>query len=224
MTVTAILPIRKGSERVKNKNFKKFNGIEGGLYSIKIQSLLESKSIDEIIVSTTDETVKKYTPDDSRIRIIERPRELGLSTTRTDDLIRYCLELVKNEWFVWTHVTSPFFTSKCYDDFIETSKVKIENGENDSGVTVNVHKSYFFLENKTPVFSRELAKWPATQTLQPIYEINNAAFIGKTKFLKTKGDRIGDNPFFYETSKLASIDIDWEDDFKLAELLHVGMN
>ena len=54
--IAFFLPTRKGSERVKNKNTRPFAGIEGGLIENKIRQLLCCEKIDEIILSTNDET------------------------------------------------------------------------------------------------------------------------------------------------------------------------
>lgn len=48
--LTAIIPVRAGSQRVKNKNFKKFANTS--LLEIKIKLLKKIKDIDEIIVSS----------------------------------------------------------------------------------------------------------------------------------------------------------------------------
>ena len=51
--ITALIPVRKGSQRVKNKNIKSFG--ESSLLEIKIKSLLKLKKwnkIEEIIVSS----------------------------------------------------------------------------------------------------------------------------------------------------------------------------
>ena len=89
--VTFFLPTRKGSERVKNKNTRSFAGIEDGLIGNKISQLVQSKLIDEIIISTNDENcisiARKY--DDPRIRIYERPEQLCTSQTNLQDLIAY---------------------------------------------------------------------------------------------------------------------------------------
>jgi CMP-N-acetylneuraminic acid synthetase len=56
-TITAIVPVRKGSQRVKNKNFKPFAGTN--LLRIKLEILKQVKTIDKIVVSTdSDEAIK----------------------------------------------------------------------------------------------------------------------------------------------------------------------
>ena len=77
-TVAFFLPTRKGSERVPNKNTRPFAGIEGGLLENKIKQLLATNQLDEIILSTNDETrmhiAEKYRRD-SRFGLIALPEE-----------------------------------------------------------------------------------------------------------------------------------------------------
>lgn len=221
--ITAFLPIRKGSQRVINKNFRQFSHYKYGIYELKIKQLLGCSEIDKVIVSTTDEMVYEVGIAHPKLEIIPRPQHLGLATTKTDDLVKYALGLVDSEWFLWTHVTSPLFDESHYSNFIKKSVATIEGDGYDSAVSVTELKSYLFKSDLTPIFDRENIKWPATQSLEPIYEINNAAFFGKTETLRTYNDRLGENPYFYECQKLEATDIDWECDFHLAELLHDGL-
>ena len=55
--IVAIVPVRKGSKRIKNKNFKNFAG--SNLFEIKLKSLKRVALIDEIIVSTDSEIAIK---------------------------------------------------------------------------------------------------------------------------------------------------------------------
>ncbi len=71
--IAFFLPTRKGSERVKNNNTRPFAGIDGGLVENKIKQLLHTKRVDEIILSTNDETCMEVAQKfalDKRLRII----------------------------------------------------------------------------------------------------------------------------------------------------------
>ena len=48
--ITAVVPIRKGSQRVVDKNLRPFAG--SNLLAIKIENLKRVKGIDEILVNT----------------------------------------------------------------------------------------------------------------------------------------------------------------------------
>ena len=56
MKVTAVIPIRSGSQRVKDKNLRKFG--DTTLMELKIKNLLEVPELDKVIVNTnSDEAI-----------------------------------------------------------------------------------------------------------------------------------------------------------------------
>ncbi len=217
--VVAFLPMRKGSQRVKNKNIKDFSNIKGGLTFIKISQLLKSTMIDMIVISTNDEEVKSIALsfDNDKIVIDDRPELLASSETSTDDLIKYVPSIVKDCIILWTHVTSPFVTENIYDDMID--KYLENTNKYDSLMSVTKIQKFFW-DNEKPInYDKSIEKWPRTQTIEPIYEVNSGAFIADVEVYKTVHDRIGSKPFLYELSDKQSFDIDWEDDFEIAEIL-----
>lgn len=56
MSIAVFLPVRKGSQRVINKNNRPFANKEGGLLEVKLEQLSKLK-VSEIILSTNDEKV-----------------------------------------------------------------------------------------------------------------------------------------------------------------------
>ena len=217
--VIVFLPMRKGSERVKNKNIRNFAGIEGGLTYIKISQLLKVEKIDKIIVSTNDEEVKNIALffNNDKIIVDNRSESLASSDTSTDELINYVPTIIKDGIVLWTHVTSPFVDEKIYNDMIE----KYFENLNKFDSLMSVSKIQTFLWNeKGPInYDRSIEKWPRTQTIKPVYEINSAAFIADINVYKTLNDRIGNKPYLYEVDKIKSFDIDWEEDFEIAQIL-----
>lgn len=53
MKITAVIPIRSGSQRVKDKNLRKFG--DASLMELKIMNLLQVPEIGEVIVNTNSE-------------------------------------------------------------------------------------------------------------------------------------------------------------------------
>ena len=62
MKITALIPIRSGSQRVKDKNLRRFG--DTTLMELKIKNLLQVPELDQIIVNTNSEEainiVKNY--------------------------------------------------------------------------------------------------------------------------------------------------------------------
>lgn len=53
MKITAVIPVRAGSQRVKDKNLRPFAGTN--LMELKIKSLLRVPELDSIIVNTNSD-------------------------------------------------------------------------------------------------------------------------------------------------------------------------
>ena len=223
--ITAFLPCRAGSERVPEKNTKIFAGIDGGLLTIKLNQLLKTKLIDKIILSTNDIKVIEIANNISnRIIIDERPDSLAMSSTSTDDLINYLPSVVKSGHILWTHTTSPFITNEIYDKAIEIYLKNLNEGLNDSLMTVNKLQTFLWNEKGSINYDRSIEKWPRTQTLPELFEINSGIFINSVEGYKKNKDRIGLNPFLMNTKGYTSFDIDWPEDFILGELIYRRLN
>ena len=79
----------------------------------------------------------------------------------------------------------------------------------------------FIYDNKKPInFNKNKEKWPRTQTLKKLYIINNTIFISSKKNYINLDDRIGKKPHLMEIKKIKAFDIDWPEDFKIAESIY----
>ncbi len=221
--IVAFLPCRLGSERVKAKNTRPFAGIKGGLTTIKLKQLLNCKSIDSIVVSTNDPDVMDICRElvrdsDKPVDIRERPDHLTGSSASTDELIAHVPEIIKTGIVLWTHVTSPFTNEKVYEKAIAKFREVAAEGY-DSLMSVTKLQTFIWNKQGAVNFNRDVEKWPRTQTLPLWYEVNSAIFISSIDNYILCHDRIGHKPYFFETEGFGAFDIDWEDDFKLAELM-----
>ena len=222
--ITAFLPCRKGSQRIPDKNIKKFGGIEGGLLSIKLKQLLDCPQIDEVIVSSNDIRILTFAEKlkNAKLKLDERPEHLGTSDTSTDDLIKYVPSIILEGDVLWTHVTSPFICASSYSSFIAQYIESLNNGF-DSLMTVKELKGFIWSNDGPLNYQRETEKWPRTQTVQSLYEIDSGAFISSIENYNLFEDRIGSKPFKYTQDDIKSLDIDWPKDFDLAERIFLGM-
>lgn len=224
-TISVFLPTRKGSERVRQKNTRPFATFGGGLLELKLQQLIELRDVDEIILSTNDELSfdvgSLFAKKDSRVKVIIRPEALAQSNTNLIDLVRYVPEICSSEHILWTHVTSPFTDASSYLRGIEKYFWAIENCF-DSLMSVKKNQSFLWdKEANSLINNQSNLKWPRTQDLKPLYEIDSALFLASKKIYLLERDRIGERPFLYEQDGLSSFDIDWEDDFRLAETIYL---
>lgn len=223
--VAFFLPTRKGSERVKNKNTRPFVGIEGGLVENKLRQLLATMLIDEIIFSSNDEAcmsvAEKYRFD-SRIKILPRPNGLCQSTTNLQDLICYVPTVTDADHILWGHVTTPLAGAEQYDAAIKLYFDKLKEGY-DSLVGVKELKNFLLNKEGKLINNTTPLPWPRTQDLEPLYEINHTMFLAKREVYVKQKNRIGEKLLLYVMDELHSFDIDWPDDFTIAEMLYKNL-
>lgn len=217
--MTIFLPCRSGSQRIPQKNTRDFASVKGGLLAVKLNTLLKVSGIDAILVSTNDHEVITIAKSfkNKKIKIDLRPEHLATSDTSTDDLVNYVPTVIKDDHILWTHVTSPFISVSTFEKAI---KQYFNEDEFDSLMTVNKIQTFLWDKDKPINYDRAIEKWPRTQTLPEIFEINSGFFINsRNNYLYLK-DRIGSKPFLYEVKGYESVDIDWPDDFELAEMIY----
>lgn len=223
--IAFFLPTRSGSQRVVNKNTKNFAGIQGGLLKVKLDQLIKTKNFSSIILSTNDkeciEIAEAFKKKDSRLQVVERPNELCLDTTNLQDLIKYVPTITDAEHIVWGHVTTPIADSVVYDAAVE--EYLKQKDVADSLVSVVELKNFLLNSSGKLINNTTELPWPRTQDLEPLYEINHVMFIARRDVYEKQCNRIGINPILYKMDKIKSFDIDWPEDFQIAEILYKDM-
>lgn len=215
--VNVFLPMRAGSQRIPKKNIRDFANIKGGLCKIKIEQLLSCDYVDCIHVSTDDPEVLEISNsfNSNRIKLSIRPPCLATSETSTDDLIKYVPKVIFEGHVLWTHVTSPFVTPHIYDEMILKYFTCLE--EFDSLMSVNKIQKFLWSDEGPINYDRKQEKWPRTQTIKPIWEVNSAAFLAPLEVYKRGEDRIGNSPYLFELPDEVAFDVDWLAEFRIAE-------
>lgn len=220
MTISVFLPCRKGSERVPKKNIKPFADFNNGLVELKLKQLLSCSAIDEVVLSTNDDEILNfaYSITDSKLRVHKRIDSLCTSTTSTDELVSHALDLIPTGHILWTHVTSPFINAQVYEQIIGSYLKQLELGFDSLMTTTPIHG--FLWNSEAPInYDRSKEKWPRTQTIDPLHEINSGVFLNSAENYRLLNDRIGRKPFLYTMNKIIAHDIDWHEDFVIAEAI-----
>jgi N-acylneuraminate cytidylyltransferase len=225
MRLSIILPIRKGSQRVKNKNIRPFSKDEKSLTELKITELLKIRNVDEIVITSNYEEaieqIEAIAKNDPRVKIDRRPEHLCTSTTIVKELIEYMPTITKGEHILWLHVTSPFVKAQDYEKAIEKYFEALKNGY-DSIMSVTEIKQFLWSDKEKKIINAPKSdnKWIQTQDLESLYEINHAFYINSRKNYLETSDRIGKNPYLAILKGSKNIDIDWEEDFILAQKIY----
>lgn len=222
--VSVFVPTRKNSERVANKNTRPFCGIEGGLLRLKLETLLKMTSVGEIVVSTNDESTIEVAESfrETRIRIDHRPEHLCLSETKVSDLIAHVPTVVSSDTIFWIHVTSPFLTAEDYENALSTFFDNLDSGKADSLLSVTKIQQFLWDDEERKMINWDIrgGNWPRTQDLKPVYEVNHAFYINtRANYLKYN-NRVSPDLAVHVLDKIKAFDIDWEEDFLIAESIY----
>lgn len=204
MKIVALVPMKLNSERVKNKNIRKFDNGRP-LCTYILDTLKNVNNIDDIYVFCSDERIKEYIPEN--IKYLKRSSNLDQSTTKINEVLRAFAEIVDADYYVLTHATAPFITK----DTIEKGVEIIKDGEYDSVFAVTKLQDFLWKDNKP--LNYNLDAIPRTQDLDPLYEETSGLYIYSRELILNENRRIGYNPYLLEVSKIEALDIDTEDDF-----------
>ena len=210
--LTAVIPVRKGSQRVKNKNLKPFS--KKNLLAYKIETLLKVKSIKKIIINTdSDDAISIAKEYD--VEFHKRDPYFASSECPNSEFWKHIAENTKSEFILFTHCTNPMIKPETYEDMIKIFQKNKEN--HDSFNSVSEVKEFLIL-NKKPI-NFQFSKAPNSQDLPDVIKLNFAINILSTELMKKKKSLIGDRPFFYKLSAVEGFDINTNLDFEFGEFL-----
>lgn len=221
MKSIGVIPARGGSKGLQLKNIRHLNGRP--LIHYTIQAALKSK-IDKIIVSTDSEKIAKIANKYS-VEVSMRPSELAKDETPILPVLKHTLKNVNNfDLVVLLQPTSPFRTSKQINEAIDSfllypsannlvSVVEVYHNMNPFSI-MNINNDgllYNYIEQDELVLRRQD---------KPIFFARNGPAILIKKLEEIQSNSLyNGNTLPYKMDYISSIDIDSEDDLKIAEKL-----
>ena len=210
--ISTVITVRQGSQRVKNKNLKKFS--KKNLLIYKIETLLKVKNIKKIIINTDSQEAIKIAKEFG-IDYHLRDPYYASSQCPNNEFWGHIADNTKTDYILFTHCTNPMIKESTYEDVINLFVNK--KNEYDSFNSVSEVKEFLIL-NETPI-NFDFNKAPNSQNLPDVIKLNFAINILSTKLMKKKASLIGDKPYFYKLKDDEGTDINTNNDFEFAEFL-----
>ena len=216
--ITSIIPVRKGSQRVKNKNKNAFSG--SSLLEIKISQMLKLQKwnkINEIIVTSDDDDMLEIASN-MGVSTHKRDEYYASSEATNSEFFENLSELdTINNYIMYSPVTSPLISFETYNEVI----VMFRNNPSNI-VTVSPVKHHLWLDGNPLNYSIDQS--PNSQDLPDIYSINyGISIISKSDMYKFK-NVVTRTPNFVVLDEIEGVDIDTELDFQVAEILYNKIN
>ena len=143
--LTAVVPVRKGSERVKNKNFKKFS--KENLLIYKIEVLKKVKNIDEIIINTDSDRAIQIAKD-TGVNYFKRNPFYATSKCLNSYFWSNIAKETNSQFIMFTNCTSPMIKKETYNKLVKifNEKKLMYNSFN----TITKMKEFFYYK-KNPL-------------------------------------------------------------------------
>ncbi len=225
-TILAVIPARAGSKRLPRKSIRPLAGKP--LISWTFDAALQSKYLDEIIVSSDDQAVLDLAQQSNVRAPFVRPANLAHDQATTSDVLIHAINFLQTkekkhyDYLILLQPTSPLRQA---NDIDEAIRKIIDQGAH-SVVSVCEAEHHPLRSNTLPEnlsmdnFLRPEAKDKMIQEMPVYYRLNGAVHIAATeRFLAEK-------TFFFDRGTYAlimpqarSVDIDTALDFAIAELL-----
>ncbi len=215
-----IIPARKSSKRIKNKNIKKFLGKPIIYYAIK--TAIKSKLFQQVVVSTDSLKIKKISQKYGASVPFLRDKKISDDYTPTKDVLLDSIKKLKIEDDCNLFCIYPTAALIQESDLIKAYKKFIYLNADSLFAIVNYdHPPQRALKTKGKfIFPEDIKLFKKrTQDLKALYHDSGTFSIHKTKFLKNKKNIFSEKTTYYKLSNLRGIDIDTVDNFTLANYI-----
>lgn len=208
MKIIAIMPIKLNNERLPGKNTKILG--KKPLLRYELDTLIDTKLIDEINVFCSDESVIKYLP--AEVKFLKRSSDLDLPTSNFTQIFNSFLTMKDADIYVYAHATAPFISLQTMLECINA----VKSNKYDSAFCAIKIQDFLWQDGKPLNF--DATNVPRSQDLKPIYRETSGVYVFKKEVFTKYHRRVGINPYIKEVDFKEAIDINNPEDFRLAEI------
>ena len=202
MKTVCFIPIKANSERVPGKNLRVLNGKK--LYQYICEHVKEADVFDDVYIDTNSAEVAEYA---------ETMGFHVMNTANGNDLLVYHFDNFSGyDYYFQLFATAPYMQAEtiraCYNHLIYSEDF-------DSCFTaLENHSFYWFAGN--PINYRP-GILPRSQDMMPVVEETTGLYGISAESLARYRCRIGRKPYIHFVSKFEAVDINTEEDLKVAE-------
>jgi len=226
MSIFCIIPARGGSKGVPHKNILPFLGQPLIAHSIKYA--LESKSVDQVFVSTDDEQISEI----SRMNgadVIPRPVDIAGDTATTESAISHALEWwqqhdLRPDIIVLLQATSPLRPQGSLDQALDSFKA----GNYDSLLSISpTHRFFWKVDGHEAKAEYDFMNRPRRQDMTEAdikFVENGSVYIFSADHFKYTGNRLGGKIGYTIFPEAYSPEIDASSDFTLLEEIAANLD
>ena len=212
MKTACFIPVKANSERVPGKNLRLLNGKP--LYQYIAENAVKANVFDDIYIDTNSPEVAEYAAK-MGFGVIERKPELAQKNANGNDLLVHHFNLhPEYDYYFQLFATAPYLQPKtirvCYEKLTSCN-------EYDSCFPATENHGFYWLAGN-PVNYRP-GILPRSQDMLPVFEETTGLYGITREALEKYRCRIGSKPYIHIVSKFEAVDINTEEDWKVAEFV-----
>jgi regulator of RNase E activity RraA/CMP-N-acetylneuraminic acid synthetase len=216
MKVVAFLPAKGSSERIQNKNTQILDGKP--LFLRQLEKLVKYDFIDEVYLDTESEEIIDLASV-VNCKVLKRDPALASNKTDGHQLFYNEVKQVEADIYIQILCTSPFIKGDTIQHGIEILKNSVEY---DSVVLVRKDKQYTW-NPETIQTNYDLNNIPNSNTLPDTIIETMGLYIVKKEAAYGLKKRIGNKPYLLEAKAIEAIDVNYLDEFELANFIAAGI-
>lgn len=224
MNYLVFIPARAGSKGIKNKNLKFLKGKPLISYTLETANNISKKIKTDIFLSTDSKKIFNYCKKKAKIVDYIRPKYLAEDKSNIYDSVQHCIEFLKStgkkyDTIILLQPTSParkfkelhsaikFYEKKNLVSLASVCKVREHPNEI---IQIKKKKFKYLLKKKNKTDQR--------QQYNNFFFIDGDFYIANLNFFKKNKSFVSEKKTWpYLTNKIWPVDIDYIDDFKVAE-------
>ncbi len=215
MTIKALVAVRSGSVRVKNKNIRPF--ANSCLLEIKLEQLKHISCLDGVVVNSNDD----YMLDIARnmgCEIVKRDEYYASNQVSMSDVYKNMAENFNADVVAYINVTNPLLEAATITRAVNKYMECVKENQFDSVNTAHLIKEFLFRDNQ-PI-NYDLRHQPRSQDLPDIAALNFAVNVISKEHMIEYKNVVGNKPSLMIIDEIEAMDIDNEIDFSFAEYVY----
>lgn len=226
----AVIPARGGSKRIPRKNIKLFNGKP--MLAWSIEAALQSQMFDQVLVSTDDEEIAEVARQHGAQVPFIRPAALADDHTGTSAVVRHAIDWVQQQqWHAeqgplsivaCIYATAPLLSAEVLHQAMALWSQRPELSYIFSGCRFSfpIQRALYREASGAvlPVQPDAIAK--RSQDLAETFHDAGQFYLGRVEAWEKATPVFSSSSYLYELPQYLVQDIDTEQDWQRAELLH----
>ncbi|MGG5890606.1 cytidylyltransferase domain-containing protein [Falsiroseomonas sp. HC035] len=215
--ILALMPVRRGSVRIPNKNLQLMAGQP--LVVRKVKQLQQSRHVTQVVVGTNCPEARSLALAAGASVVDRDEAACDEAVSPANIMIGDFVKRVNADIIVWSHCTNPFLYARHYDAAIDAF-LEAETEGADSLLSVIRMQSHMWNEHGFPInYNPYGPKHALAKTLAPVFFQDGGIFIQRHANMLLNSYFFGRQPKLFEVEFPYSHDINVRSDLEIGRAL-----